>query len=355
MEFTNKPRVLAVDDNVINLKLLTHILSNQYTFSVALDGQTALEVAKRLTPDIILMDIMMPGMDGYEVCTHLKADPVTAGIPVIFLTARHYLESEEHCFKVGAVDYLEKPFNPAVFIARVALHIELKRLRDNLEFYVDERTKELNAVKEGALLGIALLAESRDQGTGDHIWRTTNYMRVIAKTLSTRRPDLLPLSDIELVVSSAALHDIGKVGIPDAILLKPGVLTAEERSIMQQHPIIGAGVIKQMTRKLGTTSFLHYALDIVSFHHEKWDGSGYPFGLSGEKIPLSACAMALADVYDALVSPRVYKSAFTHEEAVQIILKGDERTKPSHFNPLILEIFEEEKDAFWKIAFENPS
>ena len=355
MDFKKKPLVLAVDDNVINLKLLNAILSSQYSMTVALDGPTALDAARRMSPDIVLLDIMMPGMDGFEVCARLKADPETAGIPVIFLTARNDPESEELGFSAGAVDYLRKPFIPAVVAARVADHLELKMLRDNLALRVEERTKELNSIRDAALFGMALLPESRNLETGGHLRRTASYMRVIAEALSVRKPGLIPPYGIELIVASAALHDIGKVGVPEMILQKPDILTPEERSIMQQHPIVGAGIIEQVTRRLGSTSFLRCALEIVSFHHEKWDGSGYPWGLSGETIPLSASAMALADVYDALVSPKVYKPALMHDEAVQIILSGDGRTKPSHFNPMVLEVFEREKDTFRKIASENPS
>jgi putative two-component system response regulator len=300
---------------------------------------------------------MMPGMDGYEVCCQLKADRATAAIPVIFLTARTDPEDERKGLDLGAVDYITKPISPALVMARVRNHLALKShadfLKDKaawLEREVRNRTRDISRVKELAIVAMATLAETRDNETGNHIRRTQNYVKALAEALAPLpafSKELTP-SNIDLLFKSAPLHDIGKVGIPDAILLKPGRLTAEEFTIMKTHAALGADAIREAETMLDSAepSFLRYAREIAEFHHEKWDGSGYPDGLAGDEIPLSGRLMALADVYDALISKRCYKHAWTHEQAVDMIREG----RGAHFDPRIVDVFLGMSDSFRDIA-----
>ena len=334
-----KPLVLVVDDNVTNLKILNELLSGEYRVRVAFDGESAIRIARASSPDIILLDIMMPGMDGFETCQRLKADRETSRVPVMFLTAKNDPESEERGLAVGAIDYLQKPFLPGIVKARIANHLELKILRDTLEDRVSQRTNDLERVKDATILGMALLAEYRDRETGEHIRRVRLYMRALGEALLRENPGAFPAEDLNLLASSAMLHDIGKVAIPDTILLKPGPLTPAEFEVSKGHPAYGAEVLRATEHSLGNSSFLRYAIDIAQNHHEKWDGSGYPAGLRGEDIPMSARLMALVDVYDALVSRRVYKEAMSHDDACRMIMHGSGRTSAAHFDPRVLAAF----------------
>jgi putative two-component system response regulator len=237
------------------------------------------------------------------------------------------------------VDYIQKPLIPEIAKARIRNHLELKLLRDSLETEVETRTGELVVAEEATILGMALLAEYRDTDAGYHLKRTKMYVRILAEQHVAMRPGVLDASDIKEIVASSVLHDIGKVAIPDAILFKPGPLDYDEMHQMKKHPEFGAAVIDRMEAQLGPTPFLKYAREITSCHHEKWDGSGYPLGLSGDSVPLSAAIMAVADVYDALRSLRPYKKPISHEETCRIILDGDGRTRSEHFNPRVLEAF----------------
>ncbi|MFZ9562186.1 MAG: response regulator [Burkholderiales bacterium] len=338
--------ILVVDDSPDSLELISSELMKYYEVHVATGGERCLELARReRRPDLILLDVMMPGMDGYEVCRRLKANPETAGIPVLFLTGRTAAEDESFGLEVGAEDYLSKPVNPAVMMARVRTHLRLKAaadyLRDQnllLESEVARRLRELSTAQDITIYAMATLAETRDDETGNHIYRTQNYVRMLA-TKMAENPKYgvqLPRQDIELLYKSAPLHDIGKIGIPDRILLKPGRLSPEEFEIMKTHAAIGKAAIRTAEQLVGVpNSFLRFVKEIAGSHHEKWDGSGYPEGLAGEAIPLSARLMALADVYDALISKRVYKEAFSHEVARNIIVEGSGR----HFDPAVVEAF----------------
>lgn len=298
----------------------------------------------------------MPGMDGYSVCEQLKASPRTADIPVIFLTARMEKEAEGKGFVVGGVDYITKPFSPPVLKARVETHLALKQARDALreqnallEERVEQRTRRISALQDAIIMAMASLAETRDNETGNHIRRTQWYVRLLAEQLS-RKPayqELLTPGRIGLLYKSAPLHDIGKVGVPDRILLKPGKLTAEEFAEMKKHTEYGRDAIIAAEQSLDDEeTFLSLAKEIAYGHHEKWDGSGYPIGLTGEAIPLSARLMALADVYDALISKRVYKPAFSHEKARAIILEG----RGLHFDPEVVDAFLEVESEVRRIA-----
>ena len=355
--FTNKPTVLVVDDTPDNLALISALLKDTYHVKVAVSGEKALRIATGAKPpDLILLDIMMPQMDGYEVCKRLKAHRGTADIPVIFVTARADEEDERIGLEIGAVDYITKPISPAILLARVKAQLTLKStadfLRDKnefLELQVARRTREVSAIQDVTILALASLAETRDSETGNHILRTQHYVKALALQLRAhpRFAAFLTGSNTELLFKSAPLHDIGKVGIPDRILLKPGRLTPEEFEIMKTHTTLGRDAIMHAEQALGTqVEFLTLAKEIAYSHQEKWDGSGYPLGLAGDAIPLSARLMALADVYDALIGRRVYKPPMAHEQAVEIIRAG----RGSHFDPDIADAFLEIQEEFRAIA-----
>lgn len=342
--------VMVVDDTETNIDILVETLGDDYDISVAMDGQSALEDINGNLPDLILLDIMMPGMDGYEVCEKLKADEATRNIPIIFLTAMTEEQDEAKGLALGAVDYVTKPFSPGLVKSRVRNQLELKRHRDHLEELVRERTQELELTQEATIESMAALAEYRDPETGGHIRRTKNYVKILAEQVKDHPnfKDFLGGDTIELLYKSAPLHDIGKVGIEDSILLKPGKLTDEEFGEMKKHSTYGRKTIQAAVSKLGRDSFLRYAEDIAYTHHEKWDGSGYPQGLKNGDIPISGRLMALADVYDALISKRVYKAPFTHSKAVAIITEG----KGKHFDPDMVDAFLEIQEEFRRIALE---
>lgn len=342
--------VLVVDDTETNIDILVETLGEEYDISVAMDGESALKLVEEDIPDIILLDIMMPGMDGFEVCRVLKSRPETKDIPVIFVTAMGEEGDEARGLDLGAVDYITKPFRPGLVKARLRNQLELKKHRDHLEELVRERTKELELTQEVTIESMATLAEYRDPETGGHIKRTKRYVKALAMLLknTSKFEDFFTDENIHLLYMSAPLHDIGKVGISDDTLLKPGKLTEEEWTEMQLHTVYGYEAIAAAKEKLGENSFLHFAEEIAYTHQEKWDGSGYPRGLRGEEIPISGRLMAVADVYDALISKRVYKPPFTHEKAMEIIAEG----KGSHFDPDMVDAFMEISEQFREIAIE---
>jgi putative two-component system response regulator len=349
--------VLVVDDTPENIDILNGVLNQDYRIKVAINGPRALEIARSgAPPDLILLDVMMPGMDGHEVCRQLKSQDSTRNIPVIFVTARNEVEDEELGFELGAVDYITKPISPATVRARVRTQLALYDQNRALQDMVRQRTDELTHTQDVTILGLATLAEYRDNETGGHIMRTQQYVRIIAERLATRpafRHYLDPRM-VDLLSKSAPLHDIGKVAIRDSILLKPGKLSAEEFEVMKEHTTYGRDTIVRSEVALGRDredSFLRLAREISYTHHEKWDGSGYPQGLVGTDIPLIGRLMSIADVYDALISKRVYKPPFSHREAVRIITQGDGRTSPEHFDPTVLEIFEDAQEEFRKNAY----
>jgi putative two-component system response regulator len=342
----NKPTVLIVDDDPDVVTVMRSLLSTRYRTLVAAGGEQAIAVALGpVTPDLILLDVMMPGVSGYDACRRLKADARTRDIPVIFLTALHEVKDEQAGFDVGAVDYIFKPISHAILLARIQTQLSLKRAADFLkdqnaflEQEVTRRTRELRVIQDATIVAMASLAETRDNETGNHIRRTQHYVQALARRLRPMPRFGLLLDDatIDLLFKSAPLHDIGKVGIPDAILLKPGKLTPEEFEIMKTHTTLGRDAILAAEKLIDVPSnFLHFAREIAHYHQEKWDGSGYPDGLAGEAIPLSARLMALADVYDALVSRRIYKPPFPHARSVEIIREGRGR----HFDPDMVDAF----------------
>lgn len=354
---SGKCTVLVVDDTPDNLSLMSDLLRTEYKVKLAPSGERALQiVAGDSKPDLILLDIMMPDMDGYEVLRRLQFNPDTENIPVIFLTAMSAAEDESVGLELGAVDYITKPINPAIVMARVRNHLQLKRARDFLaqhnqflEQEVANRTRAMAELQDATIRAMASLAETRDNETGNHIRRTQHYTETLARHLQSHPRFKEELTDAAIVTifKSAPLHDIGKVGIPDRILLKPGKLTPEEFEIMKTHTTLGRDAI--IAAETGTTQhnpFFRYAKEIAYSHQEKWDGSGYPEGLAGNAIPLSARLMAVADVYDALISERVYKPAYSHEQALEIIRDG----RGSHFDPDIADAFLTLSEEFRRIA-----
>lgn len=345
----HRPIILVVDDTPANLRILTELLRSDYTIRVATSGEVALTLANTPPhPDIILLDIMMPVMDGYEVCRRLKAEAATADIPIIFVTAMTDADDEAKGLDMGAVDYITKPFNPRLIKGRVRNHLDLKKHRDNLEELVKIRTAEVFATRAATIESLASLAETRDPETGGHIHRTQNYVKILGERLRIDYPDIWGMTDaaLELLYLSAPLHDIGKVGVPDAVLLKPGKLTPEEFDQIKLHTTFGYEALSRAEQRLGTSSFLRLGAEIAYSHHEKWDGSGYPQNLIGENIPQSGRLMALADVYDALISRRVYKPPFPHSKAVEIITEG----RGKHFDPLVVDTFLVAAEQFRTIA-----
>jgi putative two-component system response regulator len=350
------PTVLVVDDAPANLSLLASLLNRHYRVRLAASGAKALELAQRTAPDLILLDVMMPEMDGYEVCRRLKADARTCSIPVLFLTAMSQPEDEARGFEVGGADFIHKPISPTIVHARVRTHLQIKAYQDELadrnawlENELGKRLGQVDQLREATLHVMVSFAEFRDEDTGHHVKRTQEYVRTLAQHFfeQGRHRDVLTPESIAHIARSAPLHDIGKVAIPDHILLKPGRHTPEESVIMRGHAMAGWEMLRRAAGRLGEDhDFLDHAMDIARCHHEKWDGSGYPDGLIGDAIPLSARLMAVADVYDALISRRPYKAAFSHDQAAAILDEGN----GSHFDPEIIAAFHDLTDQFKQIA-----
>jgi len=342
----SKPTILVVDDTPDNIDLLCAVLEKDYRTKIAVSGERALKIAAGAAkPDLILLDIMMPGMSGYEVCQALKADAATRDIPVIFVTAMSEVADEQLGLSLGAVDYITKPISAPIVLARIKTQLAMKRvhdfLRDQNQFLETEvalRVREIAALQDVTIHAMASLAETRDSETGNHIRRTSHYVKALAEQLrpNPRFSAFLTDATIELLFKSAPLHDIGKIGIPDRILLKPGRFEPHEMEIMKTHTTLGRDAIMAAERELGIeVDFLKYAKEIAYGHQEKWDGSGYPLGLAGDAIPISARLMAVADVYDALISRRVYKEGMSHEQAVAIIVAG----RGQHFDADMVDAF----------------
>lgn len=359
MSSEQKPTILIVDDTPDNITLLCSLLGDKYRNKVAINGIKALKIAESASkPDLILLDIMMPDMDGYEVCRRLKSNPETAEIPVIFLTAKTQEADETKGFELGAVDYITKPISPPILLARVQTHLALQEARSRLsrqneilEEQVLLRTHQLENLQDAILVALASLAETRDDDTGQHVRRTQRYVKELAQHIKEhpKFKDYLTPRAIDIIYKTASLHDIGKVGVPDSILLKPGKLTDEEFEEMKKHTILGRNAIMAAERSIDMPEeFLITAREIAAYHHERWNGKGYPEGLVGEEIPISARLMAIADVYDAVTSKRVYKEAIAHKDAVEIIRKE----KGQHFDPNLVDAFIECEAKFEQIAKE---
>lgn len=360
MNEASKEKVLVVDDETFYIDVLRDLLQDDYKVFVAKDGKQALRRAAAFPrPDLILLDILMPGMDGYEVCRRLKADPLTRDIPVIFLTVKSEVADELQGFELGAADYIAKPMSPPIVRARVRTHLALNHAKQELcdhnrllETRVCERTLELARTKDVAIYCMASLAETRHAETGKHILRTQHYVRILAERLSDhpRFGHYLDKSTIDMLFKTSPLHDIGKVGVRDSILLKPGPLDPDEWEEMKRHAQYGHDALMRAEQVLGTTDFVLMAREIAYCHHEHWNGNGYPRGLSGDDIPISGRLMALADAYDAIVNRRVYKPPFRHQQAAEII----ETARGQQFDPDVVDAFLDVQQTFAQIARENP-
>lgn len=360
-EVSDRPVVLVVDDMPDNLTVLGELLQADYRVRAANSGVAALRLAaSEPQPDLILLDVMMPGMDGLEVLRQLQANPALKHIPVLFVTAMDDTADEAHGLALGALDYITKPLRPAIVKARVRTQLELKRARDllarqnlSLEAEVARRMAENQRIQHISIHALARLAETRDPETGNHLLRTQSYVRLLGEALAQHprfSAELNPVT-IEKIAKSAPLHDIGKVGIPDQVLLKPGKLNPEEWALMKTHAQLGATAIERAEQDLADEGgppidFLAYAKQIARHHHERWDGQGYPDGLAGDAIPLAARLMALADVFDALISRRVYKPPFAFEVARDMILADAGR----QFDPDVCAAFAQLYPEFCAVA-----
>ena len=336
--------IIIVDDDITNLTIAKKNLIDRYAVFTAPSGRKLFELLQKASPDLILLDINMPEMNGYEVIKRLKADDGTAHIPVIFLTAKSSGADELEGLSLGAVDYIVKPFSPPLLRKRIELHLllkdqrqELERLNSNLQALVSLKTRSVIELQNTLLHTMAELVEYRDDITGGHIERMQMYLGMLLSELkrSGVYKSEVALWDKDLVLQSAQLHDLGKIAIKDSILQKSGKLTDDEFAQIKKHTMFGEQIIAKVRENTSDHTFLDYAMTFVSSHHEKWDGSGYPKGLKGEEIPLLGRIMALIDVYDALVSERPYKNAFPHEKAVEII----KESSGTHFDPQLVKVF----------------
>jgi putative two-component system response regulator len=361
---SDKADVVVVDDQPENLKLLVGLLAPHFTVHPFMRGGDLYRYLEAGHPaDLVLLDVVMPAPDGLEICRVLRQNPDLLDVPIVFLTSLDSCADEEIGLSTGAVDYITKPFSPPIVLARVAHHVRLGRalrtiqnLNDFLDERVEERTaelvrknSELMRTQEATIHALSVLVETRDSDTGHHIHRTQHYLRELAQAARQHADFALQLDDamITELFRSAPLHDIGKVAIPDRVLLKPGRLDPDEFNLMKTHTTHGRDAIARAEQILGSSdSFLHHARDIAYSHHERWDGGGYPQGLSGEDIPLSARLMAIADVYDALISSRSYKTGMSHDKAVAIIREGH----GTQFDPRVVDIFLDIHNRFDEIA-----
>lgn len=344
MDMDFKASILIVDSSADNLVLMEELLQERHLVMVARTGSDAVRLAQQSpAPDLILLDTTLPDTDGFAVHMEIKSNFLTSDIPVIFLTTPGAVDEERRAFSEGAADVIAKPFPPETLRGRVTTHLQLKRARallkdqhTHFEQLLVQRTRDVVHMQDATILAMASLAESRNEDTGNHIRRTQHYVAALARELRFNARHTAELTDenILLLFKAAPLHDIGKVGVPDHILLNTGKLSNDEFEQMKLHTVYGRDAIAGVERTIGgSNAFLRYAKEITYSHQEYWDGSGYPEGLSGEAIPLSARLMAVADVYDALISPRPYRPAFTHETAVELIRQGS----GEHFDPDVVD------------------
>ncbi|MFV0448212.1 MAG: HD-GYP domain-containing protein [Vibrio sp.] len=322
----DKATILVVDDTPDNIDILVGILGSDYKVKIAINGQKALALAAKTAPDLILLDVMMPDMNGYEVCQRLKQDPLTRHIPVIFVTALAETADETQGFEIGGVDYITKPVSASVVKARVKTHITLQNQKRLLKEEVRKQTKDLEETRFEIIRRLGRAAEYKDNETGLHVVRVSHYAKILAKQMG------LSEQYCEIIYYAAAMHDVGKIGTPDAVLRKPGKLDDQEWETMQQHAAIGAEIIGRHNDPL-----LQMSYNIALTHHEKWNGSGYPNGMQGEEIPLEGRIVAIADVFDALTSKRPYKKAWKIDDAIGLIISEAGR----HFDPQLVEHFKQ--------------
>lgn len=334
-------KVFIIDDNLSNLQVARSQLEGLYDVMPLKSGRQALQAITRQIPDVILLDVEMPEMDGFETMAHIRKDARLRHVPIIFLTASGSPEAEMRALESGAQDFLTKPFEKNILIHRIELHLRLSQYRRNLELTVRE-------LDESIVVSFAEMIECRDEKTGGHVQRTAEYMGKLGRLLRENGFFAAELNDeeLELMVRAAPLHDIGKIGVRDAVLLKPGKLDDVEFAEMKEHSAIGGSILNAMCENLPTQRYLAYAKAIAEYHHERYDGRGYPHGIAGDEIPLCARIMAVVDVYDALVSDRVYRSAMTLDEAMGIIIGGS----GANFDPRIVDVFKNNLSLFEREA-----
>lgn len=344
-----KTQIMIIDDNVTNLKVARMALEEQYEVLLIPSGEKALKLFEHITPSLILLDVDMPGMNGFEVIKQIKQSsyPVRH-VPVIFLTAMNDSSSEYDGLSLGAVDYITKPFSFPLLIKRVELHLQLQHYRQHLEMMVEEKTKVISELQHSIVHVMSDMVERRDGSTGSHLMRTQNYLKILLNEVRKQNlyKDELQYVDDDLYICASQLHDIGKISIPDSILLKAGKLSDEEFEIMKTHTILGEEAIRCAMGSVQETNFLEIAAAFAGSHHERWDGTGYPRALSKNAIPIEGRLMAIADVYDALISERPYKCPIPHETARNIILEGS----GTHFDPSLTAIFDKVSGEFQSIA-----
>ena len=332
------PTLLIVDDVPTNVEVLARMFWQKgYNVRVALSGDLALQVMRNSKPDLVLLDINMPGMNGLQVCEHMKANPLWSSIPIIFISAMADAADKVKAFAAGGVDYVTKPFELVEVEARVDTHLKLFFYQQRLEDLVAEQVREIAEAQMETIFALAKLSESRDDATGQHLDRVKIFCRLLAEALQAQNDSELPIDAVFMknIEQASPLHDVGKVGISDLILLKPGKLTAEEFECMKEHTLIGARTLAIVQERFPHNAFIALGIEIARSHHEKWDGTGYPDGLAGEAIPLAARIMAIADVYDALRSKRCYKDGIGHAAAAEILAQG----RGTHFDPRVVDAF----------------
>jgi len=336
--------IFLVDDSDTNLATAEEALEKQYNVMTIPSAKKMFSLLEKITPDLIMLDIEMPEIDGFESIKLLKNNYSYADIPVVFLTSRNDADVEARGFELGAIDFITKPFSAPVLLNRVKTHLDIDDV-------IHERTAHLKQIQNAIIYVVADMVENRDKVTGGHIERTTIYVKILLEALLERKLYLEEICDwdFEAVSSSARLHDVGKIAISDSILNKPGKLTSEEYEIMKTHVLEGEKTIDKIIALTGEEEFLNNAKLFVGYHHEHWDGKGYPRGTKETDIPLQGRLMAISDVYDALVSDRPYKKAFSDEEAVQIIKEESGK----HFDPYIVDVFYSIKDMFKAVREES--
>jgi putative two-component system response regulator len=359
----DKATILVVDDNELNRDVLhALIMALGHVPLLAENGLYALTQMEKQPPDLVLLDILMPEMDGYKVLNHMKNDSFLRNIPVIIISAVNEMESVVQCIEMGADDYLVKPFDPTLLGARIGACLEKKRLRDQKDNYlkqiedynlkleerVHEQVQQITVAQQATIFALAKLAASRNLETGEHLQRMCEYSRVLSEKLRLlpKYASVIDEDFIRNIYAASPLHDIGKVAIPDRILLKIDKLTEEEYNIMKTHTIIGGKTLREVDQQHPGNDFVHVGIEIAESHHERWDGNGYPYGLAGEDIPLAGRILALGDVYDAHISERVYKEAFSHDRSREIILSGSGK----NFDSDIVEAFVSAEDEFIAIG-----
>ncbi|MDR0466472.1 MAG: response regulator [Deltaproteobacteria bacterium] len=357
-ESNNLPLIMVTDDSEVNLLVVKAALQESCKVLTAGSAELMLEALEWAKPDLILLDVSMPGMSGFEALGVLKARPETRDIPVIFLTVMNDDASELKGLELGAVDYIAKPFSPPLLRKRVELNLllqkqksELHHFNDNLLSLVEEKTRTISKLQNKLLESMADIIEGRDGVTGAHNAKMRQFLRILltAVVKSGLWPEETSAWDIELLCQSCQLHDIGKIAVSDDILKKPGKLTAEEFAVIRRHTVRGVAFIEKMEDGEAGSDFLRYAKIFAGYHHERWDGTGYPYGLSGESIPLLGRLMAIVDVYEALTAERPYKKPFGHDDAVRIVIDG----KGTHFDPALVGLFEENAEMFRKVEHDQ--